>query len=134
MQNFKIIKEKENSLFKRKEIQASVDADSTPSHLEVLNFISEKFSCPKENIKIKGILGGFGTQTFKLIINIYKSKQDKDAVELKKKREIENEKKELEESKKENIEESKEETKPEETKEEIVEETKSEEVQEDKKE
>ena len=127
MQNFKIIKEKENSLFKRKEIQASVDADSTPSHLEVLNFISEKFSCPKENIKIKGILGGFGTQTFKLIINIYKSKQDKDAVELKKKREIENEKKE-------NIEESKEETKPEETKEEIVEETKSEEVQEDKKE
>lgn len=96
---FNIINEKENALFNRKEIEAKIDAEITPSHEEVKKLISEKFSVPIENIKIKNIIGKFGSKTFDVFANIYASKEDKDKIELKKKREIEAEKK-IEEEKK----------------------------------
>jgi len=86
MENFKIIGEKENLLFKRKEIKFTIDAEVTPSRAEVEKLISEKFSTQPENIKIKNILGKFGSKTFTVSVNIYASKEDKESIEPKSKK------------------------------------------------
>ena len=77
MENFNILEERENLLFKRKEIKFTVDAEITPSHIDVRKIISEKFSTPEENIRITNILGKFGSKTFTISTNIYASEQDK---------------------------------------------------------
>ena len=77
MENINIIEERENPLFKRKEIKLSVDAEVTPSHADARKIISEKFSTNEENIRIKNILGKFGSKTFTISANIYVSEQDK---------------------------------------------------------
>lgn len=87
MENFKILNEKENPLFSRKELQVSVEAEITPSHLNVEKLISEKFSIPVEKIKIKKISGKFGSKTFIITANIYSSKEDKNKIESEKKKE-----------------------------------------------
>ena len=87
MENFKVIEQKENPLFNRKEIQFNVQANITPSRMEIGKLISEKFSTQIENIKIKEIHGRFGSKTFKVNTFIYKSEQDKDKLEIKKKKE-----------------------------------------------
>lgn len=86
MENFKIIEEKENPLFKRKEIKFTIDAEITPSHANIEKLISEKFSTQLENIKIKNILGKFGSKTFTVSVNIYASKEDKENTEPKSKK------------------------------------------------
>jgi len=82
---FEITKEKENPLFKRKEIQISLDAQVTPSKNEMINLIAKKFSTQSENISMKGIYGKFGSRNFIVNANIYSSKEEKDKVESKKK-------------------------------------------------
>ena len=77
MENFNIIEEKENSLFKRKEVKFTIDAEITPSHADARKIISENFSTSEENIRIKNILGKFGSKTFTISANIYVSEQDK---------------------------------------------------------
>jgi len=81
MENFKILQKKENPLFNRKEIQVNIESEVTPNKLDTEKLISEKFSTGIENIKIKKILGKFGSKTFTIIANIYKtekkSKKDK---------------------------------------------------------
>ena len=86
MENFKLIEERKNILFKRKEIKFSVKSKVTPSHSEVGKFISEKFSTPMETIKIKNILGKFGSNEFVVTTNIYNSKEDKEITERKSKK------------------------------------------------
>lgn len=86
MENFNIVSEKENPLFKRKEVVFTVDANITPSNAETGKFISEKFSAPIEAIKIKNILGKFGSKTFTISTNIYSSKEDKESIERKRKK------------------------------------------------
>jgi ribosomal protein S24E len=86
MENFKVIEQKENPLFNRKEIQFNVQANITPSRIEIGKLISEKFSTQIKNIKIKEIHGKFGSKTFKVNTFIYKSEQDKDKLEIKKKK------------------------------------------------
>jgi len=86
MENFNIIEEKSNPLFKRKEVQFSIEAEVTPSNSEVEKLISEKFSTQEENIKIKKIEGKFGSKVFKVNANIYNSKQDKEDTEPKQKK------------------------------------------------
>ena len=83
----KILGEKINLLFSRKEVKASIDSESTPSRSHILELLSKRFSVPSENIKIRGIRGSFGTKVFMIEANIYNSEKDKDAVELKKKKE-----------------------------------------------
>ena len=87
MENFKVIEEKENPLFNRKEIQFDVQAKITPSREEIIKLISEKFSTQIENIKIKKIHGKFGSNNFNINTFIYKSEQDKNKLEIKKKKE-----------------------------------------------
>ena len=86
MDDFKLIEEKENPLFKRREIEFSVNANITPSNAEVGKFISEKFSAPLENIKIKKISGRFGSHSFRVTTNVYASKEDKESIERKSKK------------------------------------------------
>lgn len=92
MKDLKILKEKENLLFKRKEIQAVINSEITPSYANMAKLISEKFSIPEENIKIKKIKGKFGSSDFNIEMNIYASEKDKDDTEMKSKKESKTEK------------------------------------------
>ena len=94
MENLKIIHEKENNLFNRREIQIKINSKVTPKKAETEETISEKFSVPKENIKIIKILGKFGSNDFLIVANLYKSKEDKEKTEAKSKKEKAEEKKE----------------------------------------
>ena len=89
----KVISEKENQLFKRKEVKISVYSEKSPSREEASKILSEKFSVPSENVKIKNIQGSFGSKIFDIEANLYSHKSDKDSIELKKKKETASEKK-----------------------------------------
>jgi len=86
MENFNILEKKENPLFNRKEIIANVEAEITPSRKKIKELISKKLSISSENIKIKNILGKFGSKIFIINANIYDSEKDKDNVEPKSKK------------------------------------------------
>jgi len=138
MENFKIISEKINPLFGRKEIQATVDSEVTPSKQEVEKLLIEKLSTTSDVLKLEKIKGKFGSKTFEITAKIYKSEQDKNQIETKTKKQRDAEKKVDEEAKKAEIEKKKkqaEETvKVEETTEEIKQEKKTvEEVKEEQK-
>ena len=90
MKKLEILDETENPLFKRKEIEIVVESEVTPKTSDVENFLSEKFSSPVENIKVKKILGKFGSNKFKISANIYQSKQEKDKIEPKSKKDKKN--------------------------------------------
>jgi len=81
MENFKILNEKVNPLFNRKEIQVSVESQINPKKQEIKDLLSEKLSVPKENIKIKKISGNFGSKIFSITANVYSSKKDKEFLE-----------------------------------------------------
>jgi len=83
MTELKIIEEIENALFKRKEIQANLDADTVPKNLEVAQLLADKFSVPLENVAIKNILGKFGSKIFNVTANIYESKEAMETTEPK---------------------------------------------------
>jgi len=83
----KILEEKNNPMFKRREIKAVIASEITPSRNAILELLSKKFDAPVENIKIKSIKGNFGANNFSIEANIYSSKQEKEIVELKKKKE-----------------------------------------------
>lgn len=95
----KIIDEKKNPLFNRKEIVLEVGSEITPSHAEAEKIVSEKFKTSPESFKIKKIQGRFGSKTFRINANIYSSKGEKENIEAKSKKEKEAEKKSAEESK-----------------------------------
>jgi ribosomal protein S24E len=85
MKNLKILKQKENALFNRKEIEASIEADVAPKMQEAGEFIAKEFSSHTDNVKIKKIKGRFGSDNFIIFANIYASKEDKEKIEPKKK-------------------------------------------------
>ena len=87
MNEFKITEEKENALFNRKEIKGSIESEVVHSRVETLEILSKKFRVPSRNIKIKKILGKFGSKVFDVEANIYSSEKDKESIELKKKKE-----------------------------------------------
>jgi len=95
----KHINEKKNLVFDRKEIEAKIISEISPSNKEVLTAIAKKLSVPEEAIKIRGIYGEFGSKEFDVQANVYKSKADKEKVERKTKKEIETEKAEADEAK-----------------------------------
>lgn len=94
----KILNESKNNLFKRTEVSAEISNKVTPSKDEVQKLLSEKFSVPEDGIKVKTIVGQFGSEVFKIEANIYNSKEDKEKVEHKTKQEKEAEKKAIEEA------------------------------------
>ncbi len=96
----KDIKETKNLVFERREIEAKIHSESTPTNKDVATALAKKLSSSEDAIKIKGIYGKFGVKEFQVKANIYKSKEEKNKIERKTKKEIETEKKELEEAKK----------------------------------
>jgi len=87
MKNFKVINESENFLFNRKEIEVSVESDVSPSINEVKKLISENFSTDKEAIKINKIKGVYGSKNFRIFADIYESKESREKMEQKPKKE-----------------------------------------------
>jgi len=94
----KIIDKKDNPLFNRKEIEASISAEVTPDKQSVKKLISEKLSIVPEAIKLKGIHGKFGSRNFTVKANVYDSIEDKEKIEPKSKKEKEEEKKAAEQT------------------------------------
>jgi ribosomal protein S24E len=82
----KIIQQKENPLFHRTEVKVIIKADLNPSFADAEKIISELFKSPSENIKILGIEGKFGRDTFLITSNVYKSKEEKEKTERKPKK------------------------------------------------
>jgi len=83
----KIISQKENPLFKRKEIEAEFVSEVSPKREELAKLVAHKFSSSIDAVMIKRVGGKFGSKTFSLSANIYQDKQAKNSVELKKKKE-----------------------------------------------
>lgn len=95
----KDIHETQNLVFNRKELSANIISEIAPSNKDVITLLSKKLSVPEEGIKLKGIHGGFGSKEFKIKANIYKSKEDRNKVERKTKKEVTNEKNEADAAK-----------------------------------
>ena len=92
---FKTISDTENALFNRREIEGDIHAEIVPSREEVRKILAEKFSVDEDTIKIRTIKGKFGSKVFVVVANIYKSKEDRDKIELKKKKDTEAEKRKV---------------------------------------
>lgn len=87
MKIVKIVEEKENPLFSRKEIKIIIESETIPKESEAEKIISQEFSSPEENIKIKKIVGRFGERKVQIDANIYKTKDSKESTERKPKKE-----------------------------------------------
>ncbi len=83
----KKINENENKLLNRKEVVVEIENEKTPSKTEVLKILSEKFSISEDSIKINKIIGKFGINIFEVNANVYPSKEDKERIERKPKKE-----------------------------------------------
>jgi ribosomal protein S24E len=95
----KDIKETKNLVFERREVEGTALSEITPSNKEAAALLAKKLSISEDSIKIKGVYGKFGTKEFHIKANVYKSKEEKNKIERKTKKEIEGEKKEAEASK-----------------------------------
>ena len=80
-----IIKDTENSLFNRREVKIIIEAQSNPSFPQASQMLAEKLKAAEENTIVKEIQGKFGRGTFLISAFIYKSKEDREKFEPKKK-------------------------------------------------
>ncbi len=87
MEKVKIISQKKNPMFNRQEIQVVVKADVSPKTSEVEQFIAKEFSGVAENVMVREIKGNFGSNEFLITANIYSSKEDRDKIETRTKKE-----------------------------------------------
>jgi ribosomal protein S24E len=88
MEDIKVVQEKTNHLFKRKEVKLKIKTQVTPSHDEARKIVAQKFSKSEQNIRIKNILGKFGSKKFIITANIYESEKDKLDTEGKSKKDV----------------------------------------------
>ena len=79
--DLKIIEEKENPLFNRKEIVATIKSDTSPRKEEITKILSEKYSVPINALRILNIKGKFGIKDFQIRASIYPSDKEKNNVE-----------------------------------------------------
>lgn len=89
----KDIHETKNLVFDRKELTAKIISEIAPSNNDVIAHLSKKLGVPEEAIKIRGIYGEFGSKEFKIKANIYPSKEHRNKVERKTRKERDAEKK-----------------------------------------
>ncbi len=82
------IQEKLNPLINRREVRADVEVDITPRRDEAILALSEKLKCSKDSINILRIDSNFGTKIFTIVADIYESKELKENVAVKRKKEI----------------------------------------------
>ena len=62
--DLKIINEKQNPLFDRKEILATIIENSAPQRQEIIQALSQKYSVPFNALRVLTIKGSFGTNEF----------------------------------------------------------------------
>lgn len=79
----KVIEDKQNEFFKRKEVKVIVGAGKNPSTPEASKLIADEFKASEENIAIQSVKGKFGRNTFLIVANIYNSKEDKEKMAFK---------------------------------------------------
>ena len=77
----KIINEKENPLFGRKELVVEIESKVPLKNSEILRSLSEKVKKPEEQVVIKSVRGKFGTHKFVVEGKIYNSKQLREELE-----------------------------------------------------
>ncbi len=87
MEKITILNDKENPIFKRKEVEVKVELNISPKMQEAEELIAKKFSAAVENVKIKKIKGKFGSNNFIITANVYSSKEEKEKTEPKSKKE-----------------------------------------------
>jgi ribosomal protein S24E len=80
-----VLEDKENFLLNRREVKVIVEADKNPTYEEALNLLIEKFKVAGDTVAIRQVKGKFGRNTFLISAFIYKSKEDKEMFEPKKK-------------------------------------------------
>ncbi|MBL7059030.1 hypothetical protein ISS08_01095 [Candidatus Pacearchaeota archaeon] len=83
MKNFKIISENRNPLFKRKEVEASVESEITPGRYDVKIALSKELKVSEDQVKIKNVLGKYGSKVFDISANVYDTVEDRDYTEPK---------------------------------------------------
>lgn len=91
--SLKIITEKLNPLFSRREVRVAFDATKIPTKEEAAKLVAEKFSTKPELVRIKEIQGKFGTQIIIIDSDIYDNEKEFEFYVKKTKKEIEAEKK-----------------------------------------
>tara|TARA_Y100000310_G_scaffold337760_1_gene425680 strand:- start:856 stop:1224 length:369 start_codon:yes stop_codon:yes gene_type:complete len=79
----KILEEKALPLLKRKSIIAEVEhfKKATPSKKTIISSLSKETKSPEDAISLLHLYTNFGSDRTKIIANIYKNKEDKDAIE-----------------------------------------------------
>jgi ribosomal protein S24E len=93
----KVIEEKQNPLFKRKEVSLEVTQETVPSNDEARKIVCSEFKCDNSLVRIRKIDSKFGSSCFNVIADIYDSKEEFDRIVKKTKQEVEAEKKAEEE-------------------------------------
>ena len=81
----KLIEDKNNGLLNRKEVKMIVEAGKNPSYDEALVIVSKEVKAEPDCIVIKNVKGKFGRDTFLVAAFVYKTKEDKEKFEPKKK-------------------------------------------------
>ncbi|MCL5018479.1 MAG: hypothetical protein M1416_01785 [Candidatus Pacearchaeota archaeon] len=87
MTNLTILKQKENPLFNRREVEVNLESNVPPKINEAEEVLSKKFSVNSDSVKVKKIAGKFGSTNFVITANVYPSKEDKEKIERKSKKE-----------------------------------------------
>ena len=73
---FEVLKERDMKLLSRKRVTLMINNEgATPSRLELLEGLAEKFKTKEDLIVIKHIYSQYGKRKTKLIVNIYKDKK-----------------------------------------------------------
>lgn len=87
MEKLNILKDINNPLLNRREVQLLIKAEISPKISEAQEFVAKEFSGVAENIKILKIKGNFGSEKFLITANIYNSPEEKNKTESKTKKE-----------------------------------------------
>ncbi|MBI2044589.1 hypothetical protein HYT23_00870 [Candidatus Pacearchaeota archaeon] len=86
-ETLKIISQKENPLFKRKEVEAELTAEISPSREDLMSALARKLSSSADAVRIKKVKSKFGSKKFSISANVYQDKETKKSVEIKKQKE-----------------------------------------------
>ena len=83
---FKLLEDKKNPLFNRREMTLEIKENVIPSKDAVKEEMASKYKVDKEAIEILKISGKFGVKVFKIIAHVYDSKDEKGKTILKSKK------------------------------------------------
>ncbi len=97
---FKVLEDKENLLFDRREMKLEISEKVIPSKEAVKEELAKKYSVDKDLINILDISGKFGVRIFTILVQIYKNKEEMNKIVLKSKKQRDAEAKALAEANK----------------------------------